>query len=322
MLSHFCLLPFAFCLRYDEPGLITGRIMHIESLKVFCDLVDTRSFSKAAAMNFISQSAVSQQVRAFEEKYNRQLIERSRKGLVPTAAGLAVYKGFREILECYHTLDEELKDLSHVVSGRVRVVTIYSVGLHELSRVMKRFITAYPQVNIHIEYSRNNKIYDDVINGASDFGIVAYPSSRPQIEILPFRDDRLALICHPKHPFAQRKKIDIGQLNGERLIGFERDIPTRKAIDKILRQHDISPDYLMEFDNVETMKQFVEAGIGITILPRTTVENEIRKGDLCAVNFTQSYMRPIGVIHRKGKIFSLAARKFLDLLTEEHGRPS
>ena len=296
--------------------------MHIESLKVFCDLIDTRSFSKAAAMNFISQSAVSQQVRAFEEKYNRQLVERSRKGLVPTAAGLAVYKGFREILAHYQALDEELKDLSHVVSGQVRVATIYSVGLHELSQVMKQFITTYPQVNVHIEYSRANKVYDDVINGSNDFGIVAYPTPLPQLEVLPFRSDRLALICHPKHPLARRRKVDIRQLDGERMIGFERDIPTRKAIDKILREHQITLDYVMEFDNVETMKQFVEAGQGITILPQATVENELRKGTLCAVNFTQKYMRPIGVIHRKGKTFSLAARKFLGLLTEEQAPAS
>src|SRR5919108_385272 len=114
--------------------------MHIESLKVFCDLVDTRSFSKAATMNFISQSAVSQQV---------------------------------------------------------RVATIYSIGLHELSPVVKKFIKSYPQVNIHIEYSRPNKIYDDVIGGAIDLGIVAYPSARPQIEIVPFRRDRLGLLFAP-----------------------------------------------------------------------------------------------------------------------------
>ena len=170
---------------------------------------------------------------------------------------------------------------------------------------------------MHIEYSRANKVYDDVINGSNDFGIVAYPTPRPQIEILPFREDRLALICHPNHPLARRRKVDIRQLDGERMIGFERDIPTRKAIDKILREHDATLDYVMEFDNIETMKQFVEAGQGITILPQATVENEIRKGTLCAVTFSQSYLRPIGVIHRKGKSFSLAARKFLDLLTEE-----
>lgn len=290
--------------------------MHIESLKVFCDLIDTRSFSKAAAKNFISQSAVSQQVRAFEELFTRQLVERHRKGLAPTSAGLIFYQGCREILDRYNALGEELKDLGNIVSGQVRVATIYSVGLHELSQVVKNFIKAYPQANIHIEYSRANKVYDDVINGANDFGIVAYPTSSPQLELIPFRSDRLALICYPEHRLAKHKSVDISELKGERLIGFERDIPTRKAVDKILRDHKIAPDYVMEFDNIETMKNYVEAGQGITILPQTTVEHEIRSRTLRAVNFTQSYIRPIGIIHRKGKIFSTAANKFLEMLIE------
>jgi DNA-binding transcriptional LysR family regulator len=290
--------------------------MHIESLKVFCDLIDTRSFSKAAAKNFISQSAVSQQVRAFEELFERQLVERNRKGLAPTSAGLIFYQGCREILDRYNALGEELKELGNIVSGQVRVATIYSVGLHELSQVVKNFIKAYPQANIHIEYSRANKVYDDVINGANDFGIVAYPTSSPQLELIPFRSDRLALICYPGHRLAKHKSVDISELKGERLIGFERDIPTRKAIDKMLRDHQIAPDYVMEFDNIETMKNYVEAGQGITILPQTTVEHEIRSRALRAVNFTQSYIRPIGIIHRKGKNFSTAANKFLEMLIE------
>jgi LysR family transcriptional regulator, transcriptional activator of the cysJI operon len=290
--------------------------MHIESLKVFCDLIDTRSFSKAAAKNFISQSAVSQQVRAFEELFDRQLVERNRKGLAPTAAGQAFYKGCREILDRYNALGEELKNMGNIVSGQVRVATIYSVGLHELSQVVKNFIKAYPQTNIHIEYSRANKVYDDVINGANDFGIVAYPASSPQLEVIPFRSDRLALICYPEHRLSQAKKVDISELKDERLIGFERDIPTRKAVDKMLRDHQITPDYVMEFDNIETMKSYVEAGQGITIMPQSTVEHEIKAGSLRAVKFTQSYMRPIGIIHRKGKIFSTAASKFLEMLSE------
>jgi DNA-binding transcriptional LysR family regulator len=290
--------------------------MHIESLKVFCDLIDTRSFSKAAAKNFISQSAVSQQVRAFEELFERQLVERNRKGLAPTAAGLAFYNGCREILDRYNALSEELKNMGNTVSGQVRVATIYSVGLHELSQVVKNFIKAYPQTNIHIEYSRANKVYDDVINGANDFGIVAYPAGSPQLEIIPFRSDRLALICYPEHRLSQYKKVDISELKHERLIGFERDIPTRKAVDKMLRDHQITPDYVMEFDNIETMKSYVEAGQGITIMPQSTVENEIKAGSLRAVKFTQTYIRPIGIIYRKGKIFSTAASKFLEMLSE------
>lgn len=291
--------------------------MHIESLKVFCDLVDTRSFSKAAMMNFISQSAVSQQVRALEDRFDRKLVERSRGGLIPTAAGLVFYQGCREILERYASLGEEIKGLSDVISGQVRVATIYSVGLHELSPVVKKFIKSYPQVNIHIEYSRTNKVYDDVINGSIDLGIVAYPSPRPQIDVIPFRSDRLVLVCSPDHPLARRKRIDLKVLDGQRFIGFERDIPTRKAIDHILRDRGVAVQHVMEFDNIETIKRSVEADLGITIVPRATVENEIRAGTLRAVEFTENFLRPIGIIHRKGKIFSAAARKLLDLLVEE-----
>jgi DNA-binding transcriptional LysR family regulator len=297
--------------------------MHIESLKVFCDLIDTRSFSKAALKNFISQSAVSQQVRAFEDRFNRKLVERSRGGgLVPTAAGLTFYQGCREIIERFDSLSEEMKGLGDLVSGQVRVATIYSVGLHELSPVVKLFIKSYPQVNIHIEYSRTNKVYDDVINHVIDLGIVAYPTARPQIEIIPFRSDRLVLVCSPEHEFASRKRLDISALNGQRFIAFERDIPTRKAVDKILREHGVSVQYVMEFDNIETIKRSVEADLGITIVPRATVENEIRAKTLCAVNFTQTFMRPIGIIHRKGKIFSAASRKFIEMLTETRGAPA
>ncbi len=290
--------------------------MHIESLKVFCDLIETRSFSKAASMNFVSQSAVSQQVRGLEERFGRKLVERSRGGLVPTSAGLAFYQGCREIIERFDNLTEEVQGLGNVVGGQVRVATIYSVGLHELSPLLKRFIKSYPQVNIHIEYSRTNKIYEDVIASSVDMGIVAYPAARPQIEIIPFRSDRLVLVCSPDHEFSSRKRIDINALGGQRFIGFERDIPTRKAVDKILRSYDTTVQYVMEFDNIETIKRSVEADLGVTIVPRATVENELRSGTLSAVNFTRNFTRPIGIIHRKGKVFTAAARRFIDMLIE------
>lgn len=290
--------------------------MHIESLKVFCDLIDTRSFSKAATKNYISQSAVSQQVRALEDRFDRKLVERSRGGLVATDAGLAFYQGCREMLERWGTLGEEMAGLSNIISGQVRVATIYSVGIHELSPFLKQFMKTYPQVNLHLEYSRPNKVYDDVINGGVDIGIVAYPSARPQIEIIPFRSDRLVFVCSPDHELASRKRVEISQLAGQRFVGFERDIPTRKAVDKILRSRGTAVHYVMEFDNIETIKRSVEADLGVTIVPRATVENEIRAGTLRAVNFTESFTRPIGIIHRKGKVFSPAARRFVDILTE------
>ena len=293
--------------------------MHIESLKVFCDLIDTRSFSKAATKNFISQSAVSQQVRALEDRFSRRLVERSRGGsLVPTADGMTFYQGCREIMDRFSALNEEMKGLGNIVSGQVRVATIYSVGIHELSPVLKRFIKSYPQVNVHIEYSRPNKVYEDVINHVIDLGIVAYPAPRPQIEVMPFGNDLLVLACSPEHELAGKRRINISSLDGQRFIGFERDIPTRKAVDKILRDRGISVQYVMELDNIETVKRTVEADLGVTIVPLATVQNEVRAGTLRAVNFTESFARPIAIIYRKGKILNAASRKFIEMLTEGH----
>ena len=96
----------------------------------------------------------------------------------------------------------------------------------------------------------------------------------------------------------------------------------RKAVDKILRDNKATAHYVMEFDNIETIKRSVEADLGIAIIPQATVENEIRAGTLRAVNFTENYTRPIGIIHRKGKIFSAAARKFIEMLEESATAPA
>ena len=291
--------------------------MHIESLKVFCDLIDTRSFSKAATKNFISQSAVSQQVRAFEDRFEKRLVERSRGGgLVPTPAGLTFYQGCREIIERFNSLNDEMKGMGDTISGQVRVATIYTVGLHELSPIVKQFIKDFPHANIHIEYSRANKVYEDVINHTIDIGIVAYPIPRSQIEIIPFRSDRLVFVCSPDHELSRRKRMTVGDLSGQRFVGFERDMSSRKAVDKILRDNDATVQYVMEFDNIETIKRSVEADLGVTIIPRATVENELRAGALRAIEFNDTFTRPIGIIHRKGKIFSAAARKFIEMLTD------
>jgi LysR family transcriptional regulator, transcriptional activator of the cysJI operon len=291
--------------------------MHIETLKTFCDLVETGSFSKAAALNFVSQSAVSQQVKSLERRFGRQLIERGqRRGVAPTEAGKTFYAGCKEILERYSALEERMRVKSALVAGSIRVATVYSVGLHELPPYVKRFIKAYPQVKVHIEYSRTDKVYEACLNNTIDFGIVALPLRRPNIAVIPFRDDKLVAVCNPEHRLARRRRTSVRALAGEDFIAFERDIPTRKTIDRILKQHGVAVNYVMEFDNIETIKRSVEVGIGVSILPETAVANEVKNKLLVALDFTEGvFTRPIGIIHRKGKVFGEAAREFIQLLT-------
>jgi LysR family transcriptional regulator, transcriptional activator of the cysJI operon len=292
--------------------------MHIETLKTFCDLIETGSFSKAAQRNFVSQSAVSQQVKALETRYDRQLIERGqRKGVALTEAGKIFYTECKEVLERFRTLEERMRADTAAIVGTVKVATVYSIGLHELPPYVKQFMKAFPQVKVHIEYSRTDKVYEACLNNTIDFGIVALPLRRPNIVVIPLREDKLVLACSPEHPLARKRLVSLQQLAGEDFIAFERDIPTRKTIDRILKQHKVAVNTVMEFDNIETLKRSVEVGIGLSILPETAVVSEVRSGLLIKLDFSEgTFTRAIGIIHRRGRVFNAAAREFVQLLTE------
>jgi DNA-binding transcriptional LysR family regulator len=292
--------------------------MHLETLKVFCDVVETRSFSVAASQNYVTQSAVSQQIRMLEEKYGKQLLERTRGNVQLTPAGEILYQVSKEIVQRFGELEARLQAVTKVVAGTVRVATVHSIGLYELSAQLKRFLKAYPQVQLQLEYSRSSKIYDDALKGAIDIGVVAYPSRRPGITVTPFREDRLVLVCPPQHPFAKHKQVSIKKIAGEPLVGFDRDIPTRKETDRAFRRHGVDARYVMELDNVEIMKRVVEIGIGLAILPEQAVRPEVRGGTLAAVQVADEvFLRPLGIIHRSGKHFSPAATKFIECLRAE-----
>ena len=293
--------------------------VQIETLKIFCDLVETQSFSQAAERNFVTQSAVSQQVRGLEEKFRRRLLERvrGRRELSLTEAGRAFYEASREVLRAYALLEERMRGLTGTVSGVVRVATVYSVGLHELPPTVRHFMSLYPQAKIDLEYSRTTRIVRDVLAGAVDLGIVAYPEKRRGLKVVPLRGDRLVLICPPRHPFARRKKLRAADLKDQDFVLFERDIPTRRAIDRILRAHGVAVRRVAEFDNIETIKRAVEVGLGLAVVPRPSVVDEERSGQLAVVPLAEAeWTRTVGVIYRSDRALGSAAQKFIELLTK------
>ena len=299
--------------------------MHIETLKTFCDLVETGSFGKAAQLNFVSQSAVSQQLKALEVRYGRTLIERARhRPARPTDAGRLLYAECKELLERFRLLDARVRRSADTVSGTVRIATVYSIGLHELPPYVTRFMKAHPLVKVHIEYSRTDKVCDACAIDAIDFGIVAFPIRRAGLTVMPWHDEPLVLVCAPRHPLARRRRVSVRQIHRADFVAFERDIPTRRTIDGALRTHGVAVNTVMEFDNIETIKRSVEVNSGVSILPETTVVNEVRSGLLVKVALAEGpFTRAVGIIHRRSRILSAAAQAFVQLLrsgTDWRGR--
>ena len=289
--------------------------MQIESLKVFCDLAETESFTKAAQINSVTQSAVSQQISSLERTFKSLLIERSKKKFRLTREGQVLYDYSKQIIQTYESLHSKLQDLKDIISGTIRVATIYSIGLHDLPPYIKKFMKIYPTVNVHVEYRRANQVYDDVMSNIVDMGLVAYPQKDSKLEIIPLRKEPLVLICHPQHPFAKQKNIKLKMLTGQKVIGFEPDIPTRKALDKIFREYGVDVKHVMEFDKVETVKRAVEIDAGISIVPIGTVTQEINKNTLAAVEIEDGeFFRPLAAIYKKNKVLSPAMKQFLTIL--------
>ncbi|MEI6194411.1 MAG: LysR family transcriptional regulator [Verrucomicrobiota bacterium] len=291
--------------------------MQIESLKMFCDLAETESFTKAAQINNVTQSAVSQQISSLERAFKSLLIERSKKKFRLTREGQVLYDYSKQIIQTYESLHSKLQELKDIISGTIRVATIYSIGLHDLPAYVKRFMKSYPTVNIHVEYRRANQVYDDVLSNVVDLGLIAYPVKDPKLEIVALRKDPLVLICHPQHPFAKLKSIKLKALATQNIIGFEPDIPTRKALDKILKEHGVEAKHVMEFDNIETVKRAVEIDAGVSIVPQGTIGQEISKQTLVSLRIDDGeFYRPLAAIYKKNKVLSPAMKQFLAILKE------
>jgi DNA-binding transcriptional LysR family regulator len=290
--------------------------MNLSVLKTYCDLVDTGSFSKAAEANYVSQSAVSQQLAKLEQELSTQLISRGGGLVAPTEAGKAFYAGAKAILRRYEQLLGEVKSAADAVRGVLRVGTIYSVGFYLLDPYVRKFLQAHPEVNLHVEYTDWNRIYASVVSGEMDLGVVAYPEKQRSIEIIPFAREELGLVCSPKHRLAKKDHIDVTELHGEKFVGFEPNIPTRRYIDKMLKRAGVEVNIVSEFDNTELLKRAVEINAGVSILPRDNVQREVDYGDLAYAAFSDGdkWVRPLGILRRRGKAPSPAERMFLSIL--------
>ncbi len=293
--------------------------MNLKSLKIFCDIVSRRSFSRAAEDNGISQSAASQVVGQLETHLDVLLIERSKRPLAPTPEGKVFFDGSRKLIAAYEALEDEVRTLHEEVAGRVRVAAIYSVGLHHMSRYVQEFRSLHPKANVRLEYLHPERVLESVEHGDADLGIVSYSRSTRLVEAEPWRDEPLVIACSPDNPLAASDEASLAALSGRAMVAFDPDLVIRHEIDRVLHAHDVAPDVVMEFDNIETIKRALEIDAGFAILPEPTVLREVAAGTLARVRFddndvAQQLVRPLGIIRGRNRTLAPTVQRFLDLL--------
>ena len=291
--------------------------MTLETLRLYCDIVRLQSFSRAAAVRQVSQSAASQAVQQLEAELGAQLIDRSKRPFSVTPEGRAYHEACRALIQGYDQAVAGVTAMRGQVSGTVRVAAIYSVGLHDMSRHVQRFSALHPQAKVRLDYLHPHKVVEAVREDEADLGILSYPQATRTIEVIPLREEPMVFVCPPGHRLARRGSVGGAELDGEAFVAFDRDLQIRKAIDRVLKGQGIQVNVVMEFDNIETIKQAIVLGAGVGILPDPTVRREVANKSLVAVPVAFSgLVRPIGIIHRRGQRFNRAVIRFVDVVRE------
>lgn len=288
-----------------------------ENLKLFRDIAQTRSLSKAANLNEISQSAATQHVQELEKSLAITLLDRSTRPLVVTEAGRLYAEFCRDVLRRKDELDIALDRIKQQVEGTVRVASIYSVGLSEMVELEKEFARRLPDAQLEVEYLRPEKVYSAVLADEADLGLVSYPEPTREIKVIPWRMEQMVLAASPYHPLAERGAIALSDLNGVEFIGFDEDLPIAREVDRVLRDHGVEVNQTMHFDNLQMIKEAVAHRVGVSIVPARIMLDEMAQGRLVAIPIEeQEIYRPLGIIHRKKKRFHPVAQAFVDLLCE------
>ena len=294
--------------------------MNLESANIFCDLVELKNFSRTAEIHNISQSAVSQQLAQLEMFHKTQFINRKKRPLELTASGQIFYKACKDLLERYNQLNSELAALGKM-KCRINLASIFSIGMHTLQPYIRKFIKVYPDINLSIEYLDAKDIFDQLLKGNVDIGVVALPKQDRNVRVYPFENEPLVLVCSPGHSFAALDGIDIHRLQGEKFIAFSQDVPTRHHIDSILKRYGVSVQIMMEFDNIETIKRAIEIKSGVGILPLPSVQTEVSSGALNVIEFSnEHFYRPTGIIIQKGHPLNKAGHYLLELMQNKTGK--
>lgn len=292
--------------------------MQLRNTEIFCDVVTHRSFSRAAEARSISQPAASQAIQQLEDVLGTTLIDRSKRPFELTPAGELYFEESRKLLEAFRRIEDKVQRFGDRVSGRVRVASIYSVGLLQMTEYVQRFATTYPDVQVHLDYLHPDKVYERVRHEECELGIVSFPRDGGDVSSIRWQMQPMGVVVPLGHRLSEHEAVSLEDLAGEAFVAFSDDLRIRRQIDRCLKRAGVSVTVIHQFDNVENIKRAVEIGAGISILPLPTVRREVAHQFLAAIPFRdRDLVRPLGIIHRRHKYLSTAAEKFVELLQEQ-----
>ncbi|HUZ76642.1 MAG TPA: LysR family transcriptional regulator [Chloroflexota bacterium] len=294
--------------------------MNLGRLELFCEVVERAGFTAAAQHLYLTQSAVSQYVKALEEQVGSELLVREGRRIYPTEAGEIVYQAAREIARVWDEAQVTVRELKGAEAGTVRLACS-TPGDYFLPPLISRFAAAHPKAHVIFSVDRPEEVVDHVRRGEFDFAFVTLTDSPAELQCEPIRQEELVLVAASGHPFAKRLSVDREELLSQPFVCAPAESQMRQIIDAQLRVLHLGPRRVtLEFDNAEAAKLAVQSGAGLAILFRASVEQELASGTLKQVHAGGlSMAHDVLIISRPKRRFSPIMRQLLEFLRGEVG---
>jgi len=287
-------------------------------LQVFFTVAKLLSFTKAAEQLFMTQPAVTFQVKQLEEHFNARLFERSHGKIGLTPAGKLVMSYADRILDLSEEMETRVGELTGAVSGPLLLGASTTIAEFYLPQVLGEFKALHPQVQTHMTVGNSDTIENRVADYTLDLGLIESPPHLPALQTEKCCDDELVVICSPGHKLAQLKSVPPKQLLGEPYVNREIGSGTREFADQYLRQCKIAPEDLnivMELGSPEAIKGVVETGVGVSIVSRATIAKELKLGVLTAVPLQPRLIRTLSLLYPREKFRSKLLTTFVEFAT-------
>ncbi|WP_249598600.1 LysR family transcriptional regulator [Peribacillus frigoritolerans] len=291
--------------------------MKLENLKMFCLVVDEGSISQAARLSFLSQPAVTRQIHQLENYYNTLLFDREEGRLRVTEAGKLLYPFAKAIVNDFNHSKEVIQQSTGKYNANLIVGASLTIGEYLLPSLLGRFKKQQPEIKVTLTIKNTPRVLEDLSNDVIDLALVEGLLENTDFIVDKFAEDELILVCPSDHPWKDRKEIQLEELGNERMIWRESISGTRLIVENMLREHGILEkiESYMEIGSTQAIKSAVEAGLGISILPRLTVARELEQGFLREVDIYRINMaRNLWLVRKNKRFNKIGVSKFVDFL--------
>ncbi len=290
-------------------------MLNLHHLRVFYLTAKHLSCTKAAERLYVTQPAITSQLRRFEECCELKLFRKKGRNIYLTEEGRLLYEYAKRIFEQENRVERLIEELKGLRMGVLRLGTTKTYARYFMPALISSFHSAYPGIKIHLDEGSSLEMINSLIELRNEVAVIAKPIEEPSVEFIPFSHEELVPIVPPSHPLAYKREAEVEELAKEPLIMKEQGSGTRKTVEGLFAEHNLTPNILMETSNAEFIKQLVARGEGISFLVREAVDVELREGRLAAVKIRDHDLSlDVSIAYLKGQHLTRAGQAFLDLL--------